>query len=117
MMAVHLVKEPPLNRQIHPVNPNDERLLREVVRLNSITTGIAFGILGGLSIFAATLWLVIKGGPDVGAHLILLSNYFPGYQVTFVGSFIGLIYGFITGFLAGAIIGWLYNFFLRLFGR
>ena len=117
MMTVHAIRESRLNRQTHPSNSNEERLLREVVRLNSVTTGIAAGILAGLLIFVATLWLVIKGGPEVGPHLMLLSNYFPGYRVTLVGSFIGLIYGFITGFVAGSIIGWVYNSILRLRGR
>lgn len=117
MMAAYLISEPPMNRLTDPTNPNDEQLQREVVRLNSITTGIAFGILGGLSIFVATLWLVLKGGPQVGPHLMLLGNYFPGYRVTLVGSFIGFGYGFVTGFLAGSMIGGLYNSIVRLRDR
>lgn len=110
-----------VNRSLRPVNTdmdtNDERLLREVVRLNSITTGIAFGLLGGLLIFVATLWLVVQGGLRVGEHLMLLGNYFPGYRVTVLGSFIGFGYGFVTGFFTGATIGWLYNSIVRLRDR
>jgi hypothetical protein len=109
MMSAHVIRETVVNRPIRPTNSNDERFLREVVRLNSITTGIALGILGGLVLFVATLLLVLKGGPIVGPHLILLANYFPGYRVTFWGSFIGLGYGFLTGFVTGTIVGWLYN--------
>jgi hypothetical protein len=110
-----------VNRSMGPMGTNmesnDERLLREVVRLNSITTGIAFGILGGLLIFLATLWLVLQGGLRVGQHLMLLGNYFPGYRVTFLGSIIGFGYGFITGFFTGAMIGWIYNLIVRLRDR
>jgi len=88
----------------------EERLIeRVVVRLNATLTGVVIGILCGAGILLATLWLVIKGGPQPGAHLILLSQYFPGYTVTIVGSFIGFMYGFVIGFLCGAFLGLVYN--------
>lgn len=88
----------------------EERLIeRVVVRLNATLTGVVIGILCGVGILLATLWLVIKGGPQPGAHLILLSQYFPGYTVTVVGSFIGFMYGFVIGFLCGAFLGLVYN--------
>jgi hypothetical protein len=96
---------------------NTDPLLREVVRLNSWMMGIVAGLLGGLVIFVATLWLVIKGGLRVGEHLSLLSQFFPGYRVTFFGSFIGLAYGFVCGFLIGFIVGRLYNYVVRLSER
>jgi hypothetical protein len=80
-------------------------------------TGIVAGMLAGMVIFLATLWLVIKGGPNVGQHLSLLSQFFPGYRVTFLGSFIGLAYGFVSGFLIGFIVGRLYNSIVRLSER
>ena len=48
---------------------------------------LTHGILA-LGLFIATNWLVIKGGERVGPHLQLLSQYFIGYRVTFLGSFI-----------------------------
>ena len=116
-MTLHVIREPKVKRPMPPRAPDDERFLREVLRLNSITTGIAFGFLFGIVIFIATLWLVLKGGQEVGPHLMLLSNYFPGYRVTFLGSLIGLGYGFVTGFLAGSIIGSLYNVIVEIRGR
>ena len=87
-----------------------EELLRHaVLRLNGAVLGLVFGIILGLLIFAATNWLVIKGGPKVGPHLSLLGQFFFGYSVTFLGSLIGMAYGFVTGFLIGFLIGWLYN--------
>jgi hypothetical protein len=29
-----------------------------------------------------TIWLVIKGGPNMGQHLQLLGQYFVGYSVS-----------------------------------
>ena len=56
-----------------------------------------------------TVWLVLKGGPHVGAHLQLLGQYFIGYSVTWLGSFIGLFYGAVLGGSIGWAIGVIYN--------
>jgi len=87
----------------------DEKLFTGVLLLNAKVVGLVLGILFSLGIFVATNWLVIKGGERVGPHLILLSQYFIGYKVTFLGSLIGAVYGFAMGTLCGALIGWIYN--------
>ena len=88
----------------------EEQLLKQaVLRLNGNVLGLVMGIIGGLIIFVATNWLVLKGGQVVGPHLGLLSQFFIGYSVTFVGSLIGAVYGFVTGYLGGLLIGWIYN--------
>ena len=101
--------------------PNDnwsdeEKLIRAVVRLNAKMLGLILGILFGLFIFIATNWLIIRGPqltPSgeyvVGPHLSLLSQFFIGYDVSFVGSVIGFFYGFGVGTFSGALIGWIYN--------
>jgi hypothetical protein len=96
--------------------PNEEKLLRGVLRLNARIMGLVFGIVMGLVIFFGTNWLLIKGGyitPDgkyvVGPHLQLLSQFFIGYRVSFLGSIIGFFYGFALGTLCGSAIGWIYN--------
>jgi len=80
-----------------------------ILRLNARAWGIAMGLLLGLGLFLATNWLVLKGGPNVGPHLSLLSAYFPGYSVTFVGSVIGFVYAFVLGYALGRVIGTVYN--------
>jgi hypothetical protein len=87
----------------------DEKLFTGVLLLNAKVVGLVLGILFALGIFVATNWLVIKGGERVGPHLQLLSQYFIGYKVTFLGSLIGAVYGFALGTLCGALIGWIYN--------
>lgn len=92
------------------VSESEEQLIKHaVLRLNGQILGFVLGFIGALIIFAATNWLVLKGGEVVGPHLNLLGNFFIGYSVTFVGSLIGAIYGFITGYLSGLLIGWIYN--------
>jgi hypothetical protein len=91
-------------------SPQDD-LRDAVLRLNSRILGVTIGLMCGFSLFVSTNWLVLKGGPHVGAHLMLLGQYFPGYSVTFVGSLIGFIYAFILGYVIGSAVGHLYNRF------
>ncbi len=95
---------------------DEEKLLQAVAMLNAKTLGLVLGILLGLGIFIATNWIVLKGpqlneaGEYVmGPHLKLLSEFFIGYRVSFVGSLIGFVYGFAVGTISGALIGWIYN--------
>ena len=94
----------------------EERLFSGALWLNFKMMGLILGLLMGLAIFIATNWLVIKGGhiaPSgeyvVGPHLQLLSQFFIGYRVSFLGSIIGFFYGFAIGTLCGAAIGLIYN--------
>ncbi len=80
-----------------------------VLRLNARAWGIALGLLLGGGLFLATIFLVIKGGPDIGQHLTLLSVFFPGYSVTVLGSFIGFVYAFVLGYALGRLIGAVYT--------
>lgn len=91
----------------------DQELQQAIRRLNQRAWGVAFGLLLGLGLFVATNVLVLKGGPNVGQHLSLLSQYFPGYRVTFLGSLIGFVYAFVLGYAFGRLIGSVYN---RLLG-
>jgi hypothetical protein len=90
-----------------------QELKRTLARLNARAWGIAIGLLFGGGLFLATLILVVKGGPNVGQHLVLLRAYFPGYSVSVVGSFIGFIYAFVVGYALGRIIGSVYNRLVR----
>ena len=98
--------------------PLAEDELRQVsktlLRMNEQGWGIAFGLLLGLGLFAATNFLVIKGGAVVGPHLELLSVFFPGYRVTFLGSFVGFVYAFVVGYGFGRTVSLIYNRLIKL---
>ncbi len=90
--------------------PEDkEELHKAILRLNARAWGITVGLLMGGGLFVGTNFLIIKGGANVGQHLGLLSIYFPGYRVTFVGSLLGFMYLFVIGYGIGRTIGALYN--------
>jgi hypothetical protein len=80
-----------------------------ILRLDAVAQAVSAGVLLGLGIFVATNWLVLKGGSVVGPNLALLSQFCPGYRVTFFGSLIGFAYGLVYGGLAGFAVSWVYN--------
>lgn len=91
------------------MSSDSDKLFSGVLWLNAKAMGLALGLICALIIFIATNWLVLKGGRTVGPNLGLLSQYFIGYRVSFVGSLIGSAYGFALGTLCGALVGWIYN--------
>jgi len=80
-----------------------------IVRLRARVMAVVFGWVGGCGLFVATAWLIVRGGPNVGQHLVLLRNYFPGYSVTWPGAFLGFLYGAAVGALLGWAIASIYN--------
>jgi hypothetical protein len=80
-----------------------------LMRLNAVVDGVVTGLVAGVTVFLATNWLVLKGGPVVGPHLALLGQFFIGYRVTFLGSLLGFVYAFVVGFVGGSAVATLYN--------
>jgi hypothetical protein len=86
-----------------------QTIRRAFDRVSAQGWGVALGTLVALGLFLATAILVVRGGPNPGPHLRLLGQYFPGYEVTWIGAFLGLLYGFLVGYGAGLTVGTLYN--------
>ncbi len=91
-----------------------EEVSQTLARLKAEVLAVVCAALGGLGLFAMTAWLVIKGGPTVGQHLQLLSNFFIGYSVTWGGSVVGFFYGALAGGATGWAVGTIYNAVLNL---
>ncbi len=88
------------------LNDREAGVLNAAIRINTIVMAIAFGLLGGATLWLATVVLLLKGGEHVGAHLSLLSVFFPGYSVSWAGAWVGLLWGAAFGALSGAILYW-----------
>jgi hypothetical protein len=87
-----------------------ERVLAQAfMKMDTGAFGIAAGLAAGLALFFTTLIVSLFGLNEVAVRLWLLTNYFPGYGVSFGGSILGLIYGFLTGFLMGWWFAFLRN--------
>lgn len=109
MIGVDILGEQNVREKDKEKEAEEEKLFTGILWFNAKALGLVLGLLFGSAIFIATNWLVIKGGRTVGPHLSLLSQYFIGYRVSFLGSIIGFGYGFAVGTLSGALIGWIYN--------
>ena len=91
-----------------------DEVSRAIARIRTGALAAVFAAIAGVGLFLMTAWLLMKGGPHVGQHLQLLSNYFVGYSVTWWGSVVGLLYGALAGGLVGWALGTLYNTVVRL---
>lgn len=92
------------------LSPQDLQAIRRAFeRVSEQGWGLALGFLSAIGLFLATVILVIKGGPEPGPRLGLLSIYFPWYRVTWVGAFIGAGYALVVGYIAGRVVAGLYN--------
>ena len=81
-------------------------------RFDVVALAVAMGCVGALGLFGATAILLVKGAPpgvSVGPHLALLTNFLPGYSVSWPGSVVGLIYGSLIGLVLGGLIAVVWN--------
>ena len=92
----------------------NHELARTLARIDGRAWGIAMGLVSGLGLFAATIFLVAKGGPVVGPHLQLLGIFLPGYRVSVGGSLLGFVYAFVIGYALGRLLGIVYNAVARV---
>ena len=90
-------------------DPEELFLRAAVARLRAGIMATVFALLFGTGLSVATVWLLVRGGPNVGEHLGLLGNYFPGYSVTWPGALLGFFYGGLVGGTVGWLTAWLYN--------
>ena len=92
----------------------DERLLKTVIRFNTLLTGIVMGFLGGVGLFFMTLLSLNRGLPNPGHYMNLLGVFMPGYEVSPTGAWIGLLWGGVIGAICGAVLYRLYARNLRI---
>jgi len=77
------------------------------MKLNVKAFSLTCGILWALTILLITYWIVISGSG--GKTLSLISKFYFGYSVSWLGGIIGALWGFVDGFISGAVFSWLYN--------
>ena len=88
---------------------------RAFARMDKLAFATALGMVCGLAMFIATIWLIIKGGDIIGPNLRLVGQYFIGFTVSVKGAFIGLVYSLLWGFLFGWLFAYIRNLGLALF--
>jgi hypothetical protein len=98
--------DPEYHEELRGMTPEVEATLDGVLvrvfrKVDRLALGLATGTVAGAGLALATLALALRGGHGPGPDLGLLGQYFPGYEVTALGSVLALGYGFAAGFVAG----------------
>jgi protoporphyrinogen oxidase len=93
-----------------PLRLTPEELIEAAfAKLDPVSLGTAVGIVAGVSIFIATITLLLKGGEVVGPTLALLDNVLLGFSMTWSGALVGLVEATLGGFMLGYLFAWLRN--------
>ncbi len=80
----------------------------ETMELRKTALGMTVGLIWGVTVLLATLWVAVFGG---GNSLDLLRRLYIGDSVSIGSATVGVIYGFSDGFLFGWLLAWLSNRF------
>lgn len=88
--------------------PHDVRLA--FAPLHKRSFGIAVGLASGLCVAAATVGALLR--PQVAGMVGLLSQYFPGYTLSWGGVAVGFAWGVFTGFVMAWFTAYCRNFFI-----
>ncbi|NIP39816.1 MAG: NAD(P)/FAD-dependent oxidoreductase [Candidatus Dadabacteria bacterium] len=92
----------------------EKAIIRVFSRLDKFAFATAVGVASFLFIFLATLYLTFKGSPEIVNSMLLLNNYFIGYDISIKGAFIGGGYSFMWGFIFGWLFAYIRNLSLGL---
>ncbi len=79
--------------------------------MHKLALGVAVGLTAAVSIFLLTAFHIILASPEA-ANIALLSEYFYGYQVDWLGAVIGAWWAGVVGFVAGWFFAFVRNFAL-----
>ncbi|TDI91777.1 MAG: NAD(P)/FAD-dependent oxidoreductase [Caldithrix sp.] len=101
--------------ETEPKSSMDDIMEKVFARLDPLALGISVGSVFGIFIFLATSILLLKGGEVVGPRLLLLAQYFYGFEVSWTGALIGLLDAGFLGFLLGSSFAFLRNWGLSAY--
>jgi hypothetical protein len=77
-------------------------------RVHKRVFGLAVGLTTAMLVFGVTAFEV-AAGPTGGLPLELLSQYFYGYRVSWLGACVGAWWALVAGFAAGWFAAFLHN--------
>ena len=97
---------------INPTERDRELLSAVFAKADVPALAVSLGILCSLGLFLATAILLMQEVPQgypVGPNLGTLSDYLPGYRITWPGALIGAVYGFLAGAVTGFFLAVYWN--------
>lgn len=87
----------------------EKAIIRVFSRLDKFAFAVAVGTASFLFLFLATIFLEFKGDQNIVQSMLLLNNYFIGYDISIKGAFIGGGYCFLWGFISGWLFAYIRN--------
>lgn len=87
----------------------DKDLLGITLYFDGNYLGLALGAIVALGLFVTTAWLVFRGTAAESMHALLLTNYLPGYSVSYTGAVVGAVEVFGITYLVCRLFSWMYN--------
>ncbi len=88
-------------------------LMDTTLRINGSQLGISLGAIVAAGLMITTSWLVIRGTAGESIHAMLLTNYLPGYSVSYMGGVTGAVQLFVITYIICLIYSWIYNSIAR----
>lgn len=95
-------------------SPTEDTLVAPVFLLSGNALGIGLGALMATQLFLTTNWLVVRGTAAYSPNAALVSQYLPGYSVSFAGSLIGAAELFAVAFVVSHVLAGVYNAVARM---
>ena len=83
-------------------------ILQAIAPMYKRAFGMAVGFTAAILMFLVTAFHILVA-PDQASDLALLSQYFYGYQVDWLGAFIGAAWAGVVGFVAGFFFAFIRN--------
>lgn len=81
----------------------------QIIKIESHSLGLATACIFSILLFFSTNILILRGTADESINAALLSYYFPGYSVSFLGSLIGSIELFFLTYFTFRVFSFTYN--------
>ena len=92
------------------MSPEDRILLdRAVARMRSRIVAVSCAVISGSALMITTVLHLGRERAPSTLDIALLSNYLPGYSVSWFGALLGLFYGVLLGAFFGGAFAWFYN--------
>ncbi|MCA9511627.1 MAG: hypothetical protein KC560_13040 [Myxococcales bacterium] len=80
-----------------------------IVSLRPVAFATVSAALLAVGLLVATNWLWLRSGGVPSPHLLLLTNYLPGYATNPLGSVVGAFWVFVYGFTGAFGVAWIYG--------